>query len=136
MTTTMSDRPQAPPASQPPSSAVPDAPDKLPPLPLTAAGLTALNGLLAITCFALFFWDSHAAAPMIQRGSSLLVAAGFGGVTAGGLILVRNKRKGRQMKGSVWANPAIVLGLLLMTAAVFLPLLSVLSVLVNEGAGG
>lgn len=133
----MSDQTQAPPASQLPSSAVSAAEaDKLPPLPLAAAGSTALNGLLSLACFGLFVWDSHAATPIIQRTAPFLVLAGIAGVVVGGVMLVKNKRSGREMTGTKWANPAIVVGLLLMTAAVFLPLLSALAMLVDESSRG
>ena len=108
------------------------APGKLPPLPLAAAGLTALDGLLTLACLGLFVWDSQAATPIIQSSAPFLALAGAAAVIAGGIVLVKNKRSGREMDGTIWANPAIVVGLLLMTAAVFLPLLSALAMLVDE----
>jgi hypothetical protein len=105
---------------------------KLPPLPLAAAGLTALNAMVTVASFALYFWDSRAATPIIQRAAPLLVLAGIAGVVAGGVMLVKNKRRGRDMDGSKWATPAVIAGLGLMVAAVFLPLLFALSMLVDE----
>jgi len=130
-------RKHAPPASQSLPQGVPaSAPDRPPPLSLAAAGLTALDGLLTLACFGLFVWDARAATPIIQGAAPLLGLAGVAGVVVGGVILVKNKRSHREMKGSVWANPAIVVGLLLMTAAVFLPLLSALAMLVDESSRG
>ena len=117
------------PAAQPPSG-------KLPPLPLAAAGLTCLNGLITLACFVLFAWDSAASTPIIQSAAPLLVIAGVAGIAAGAIVLLKNKRLGREMDGTLWANPAIVVGLLMMTAAVFLPLLSALAMLVDEGYSG
>ncbi len=125
----MSDSTQAQPATQ-------TAAPKLPQWTLAAAGLAALDGLLTLACFGLFAWDSHAATPLIQRFAPLLVFAGFAAVVAGGVVLVKNKRSGREMEGTVWANPAVVVGLLLMAAAVFLPLLSALAMLVDESSRG
>jgi hypothetical protein len=130
----MREQPEAPPASAPPTAVPPRAQDKLPPLPLAAAGLAALNGFLTVTSFALFFWDAAAATPIIQRCALMMVLAGIAGVVTGGVMLVKNKRSGFTMEGTQWANPSIIAGLLMMVAAVFLPLAFALSMLVNEGA--
>ncbi|MCB9384394.1 MAG: hypothetical protein H6509_07245 [Bryobacterales bacterium] len=106
---------------------------KLPPLPLAAAGLASLSGLVTLASLALFLWDAAAATPIIQRAAPVMVIAGIAAVVIGSLILRKNKRTGFTMEGSQWASPAIVTGLLLMTAAVFLPLLDALSMLVDEG---
>ncbi|MEZ5366817.1 MAG: hypothetical protein R2748_31885 [Bryobacterales bacterium] len=117
-----------------PGAANPTAADrKLPPLPLAAAGLGALSGLVTLASFALFLWDAAAATPIIQRSAPVMVLAGIAAVIVGSLILRKNKRTGFTMDGTQWASPAIVTGLLLMTAAVFLPLLYALSMLIDEG---
>ena len=127
----MRDRTEAPPASAS-SPAASAAPEKLPPLPLAAAGLTALDGLVTLASFALFVWDSNAATPIIQLAAPFLVLAGVAAVIVGGIIQVKNKRSGFTMEGAKWAAPAIIAGLLLMAAAVFLPLFYALSMLVDE----
>jgi hypothetical protein len=58
--------------------------------------------------------------------------AGIAAVIVGAVVLVKNKRTGFAMEGSKWAAPSIIVGLLLMTAAVFLPLVFALSMLVDE----
>lgn len=124
-----------------PSTAAAPAPEraaaqKLPLLSLATAGLTALDGLLTAACLGLFLWDARAATPLIQTAAPLLAIFGLAGVVAGGIVLVKNKRTGLAIPGSQWANPAVMAGLMLMTAAVFLPLLSALSMLVDESVGG
>ena len=128
----MRDQTQAPPAATQSLAEGHTSSGKLPPLPLAAAGLTALNGLLTLACFVLFVWNYRTATPIIQRSAPLLVFFGVAAVVVGAVILIRNKRSGRTMEGSIWANPAVVAGLLLMTASVFLPLLSALAMLVDE----
>ena len=129
----MRDQTEASEASAPPAAVPPRAQDKLPTLALIAAGLTALNAFLTLASFALFFWDSVAATPIIQRSALIMVLAGLAGVVCGGVILMKNKRSGFTMEGTQWANPAIIAGLMMMVAAVFLPLAFALSMLVNEG---
>jgi hypothetical protein len=126
----MRDRTEAPPASA--SSPASTAPEKLPPLPLAAAGLTALDGLVTLASLVLFAWDSNAATPIIQLAAPFLVVAGVAAVIVGGIIQVKNKRSGFTMEGAKWAAPAIIAGLALMAAAVFLPLVYALSMLVDE----
>lgn len=128
----MSQHTEAPRASAPLAAAPPATQDKLPPLTLAAAGLTALSGLVTVASFGLFFWDSGAATPIIQSTAPLLVFVGILAVVVGAIILVKNKRSGFSIDGSQWAAPAIVAGLMLMTAAVFLPLVHALSMLVDE----
>lgn len=130
----MRDPTQASTASTQSPAAQEAPPGKLPPLPLAAAGLTALNALLALACLGLFLWDYRAATRTIQGTAPLLALLGIAAVTVGATILVKNKRSGRAMDGSIWANPAVVAGLLIMTAAVFLPLLSALAMLVDDSA--
>lgn len=128
----MRDPTEAVQASTPPAAVSPRAQDKLPPLPLAAAGLAALDSLVTIASFTLFFWEATAATPILQRAAPFMVLAGIAGVVAGGIILVKNKRSGFEMPGTQWATPAIIAGLLLMVAAVFLPLVFALSMLVDE----
>ena len=106
----------------------------MPALPLAAAGLTALNAVVTFASFALYLWDSQGATPIIQRAAPFLVLSGVTGVAVGGRMLVKNKRSGRTMEGTKWAAASVIAGLFMMVAAVFLPLVFALSMLVDESS--
>ncbi len=128
----MNDPQEASQASAQPSVVAAGQDGKLPQLSLAAAGFTALNSLVALASVALFFWDSTAATPILQRAAPFMILAGVCGVGAGAVIQVKNKRSGLTIPGTKWATTGIITGLLLMTIAVFLPLLFALSMLVDE----
>lgn len=107
---------------------------KLPPLPLAAAGFAVLDVLIAAAYIGMWAVQRETALAIIQAMAGLSMLLGIAPIVIGGLILNQNRRTESAMPGSSWANVSILSGLLLLAATVLLPLISALAVLVGGSA--
>ena len=109
------------------------AADKLPLLPLAAAGLSVFNGIIAVGFLALWLIDGNSALGVIQTLAGLSILLGLAAIVVGSLILNNNRRSESTMPGSNWAKVSVIAGLFLLGVTVMLPLISALQVLVGSG---
>jgi hypothetical protein len=104
-------------------------------LALVAAGATAVNLLLTLACVAVWIMDEQAMLGAIASSNGLWILLGLIAVGLGGYLQRIHKRAG--IKGGTEATIAtavILSGMLLMSTAVMLPLISAIRTMLSSSA--
>lgn len=107
--------------------------DAMPTLALTAAGLAVLNVILTFGMLAIWTLSPESVLQVVRSLSGLALLLAVAPIAVGGMIFSKNRQNGKEMPGTVWATWAIVAGVLLFSAFLFIPLVSAIVSLTQSG---
>ncbi len=118
-------------AADPPVQPDAETSNNLPNMILAVAGLTVFDSIIIVVFLALWAVNPQAMLGIIKPMARIALLLSVAPIVLGGLILHTNKQSGTIMPGTPWAGVGMLIGVILATLTLLIPLLSAVRLLLG-----